>query len=146
MKIRSKSTWVALVTALGIAAPAAYAEDTQLADALRKLMEENTAAYDREDVDAVLSSVATKSPEYDTTKAELAAQFGELEVKPELVRFDYIGHDDEFALARVRIRTVGTPKSEDFADNTMDAIAIFHQQDGVWKLWSQYVLGVEFTP
>ena len=47
MKIRSKSTWVALAMAFGLAAPVAYAEDAQLVDALRKVMEENTAAYDR---------------------------------------------------------------------------------------------------
>ena len=86
--------------------------------------------------------VHTKSPDYDTTKAALTEQFADLDVTSELVDFDYVGHDDEFAVARVKMKTTGKPDSG-FVGNTVDSMVIFHMEGGAWKLWSDKVLGVE---
>ena len=112
-----------------------------LGDELRAAAAGNVAAYDRKDVGGAMSYVHTKSPDYATTKAALEEQFKVLDVKSELVDFHYIGHDDEFAVARVKSKTMGKPGT-DFTNNTVDAIVIFHMEDGTWKLWSQQVLGV----
>ena len=56
-----------------------------------------------------------------------------------------MGHDDEFAVARIKAKTTGKPGSG-FADNTVDAIVLFHQENGQWKLWSEDILGIDVTP
>lgn len=56
-------------------------------------------------------------------------------------RFSYIGHDDEFAVARVQYRTVGSSATP-VMNNVLDTITIFHQEDGTWKYWDNYVIGV----
>ena len=72
----------------------------------------------------------------------LARQFEQLDVTNELVDFALIGHDDEFAVARARIKSVGKPGGG-FTDNTVDTILIFRQENAAWKLWDESILGVE---
>jgi hypothetical protein len=43
----------------------------------------------------------------------------------------------------VKINVEGPPGSV-FVNNTTDNIMLFHQEGGVWKLWSDEVLGVDF--
>jgi hypothetical protein len=56
-----------------------------------------------------------------------------------------MGHDDEFAVARVKTRTTGQPGS-DFVTNVTDAVVLFHQENGTWKLWSEKIIAVEIVP
>ena len=44
----------------------------------------------------------TKSPEYDRTQKALPEQFRAMDLDVKLVDFKYMGHDDEFAVARVK--------------------------------------------
>ena len=100
-----KTSCFALAAALLglLSAPAARA-DQALASALEKVSKEQIAAFNREDAAATLSYAHTKSPTYDPAREALAAQFGELDAKAEQVSFQYIGHDDEFAVARVKVK------------------------------------------
>ena len=56
--------------------------------------------------------------------------------------FRYIGHDDEFAVARVMLKTVGR-SGPPLAANVLDTMTVFHQEDGEWKYWSNHILGVD---
>ena len=135
---------VAILSALLGLAPTAGASDEKLAEALKGVMENHVRAYDAQDMDGVLRTMHTRSPEYEPTKTALAEQLrgGGLDVT--LVDFRYIGHDPEFAVARVKMKTVAPPDSG-VASNVTDNILLFHQEGGVWKLWSDDVLGVQFT-
>ena len=108
-------------------------------------MEANLRAYDAKDADGAMRSVHTRSPEYEPTRAAMAEQFRDLAVTATLVDFRYMGHDDEFAVARVKTKLVGPPGS-DFTDNVTDSVVLFHQEGGTWKLWSDEVLGVQLDP
>ena len=119
-------------------------DDGGLAAVLREVVEQNLAAYNREDVVGAMSFIHTKSPEYSTTEGALPGQFEVLDAQTELVGFQYIGHDDEFAVARVKLRTVDK-SGEPFSANVLDTITVFHQEDGVWKYWSDHILGVELV-
>jgi hypothetical protein len=133
---------VAVMALLGLAAVAGAADD-QLTTTLRGVVDGNLRAYDAKDAEGVLRGVHTRSPEYDTTKAALTEQFGALAVTATLIDFKYVGHDDEFAVARVKTKLVG-PAGSGFSDNVTDSIVLFHQEGGTWKVWSDKVLGVQF--
>ena len=124
----------------GLAASTASA-DEMLAATLHQLTKDHAAAYDREDVEATLRLVHTRSPEYEATRSVLEAQFSAQDLETEVVSFQYIGHDDEFAYARVRLKTSDT--TADFADNTVDSVTLYHREDGTWKVWSDFILGID---
>jgi hypothetical protein len=74
----------------------------------------------------------------------LPNQFNGLDARTDLASFRYIGHDDEFAVARVQLKTVAQ-LGDAFANNVLDTITMFHQENGVWKYWSHHVLGVRLV-
>ena len=131
-----------LLSVSGSASAAGH--DDGLGAVLRKVVEDNLAAYNREDPMAAMKHIHSKSPEYGTTRAALKGQFEVMDARSELVGFHYIGHDDEFAVARVKLRTMDT-SGEAFSTNVIDTITVFHQEDGVWKYWSDHILGVELV-
>jgi hypothetical protein len=131
----------AAVLAVALAFPA-RAEDDALTGQLRVVAEEQIRAYDAEDVQGVLRTMHTRSPEYDRTEKALPEQFKALDLDVKLVDFTYMGHDDEFAVARVKTAYDG-PESSGFQDNVTDSVLLFHKEGGVWKLWSDDILGVQ---
>jgi len=131
------------VAALLGRAAAAGATDDKLAATLRGVVQDNLRAYDAEDADGAMRSVHTRSPQYEPTRAALPEQFQDLDVTAKLTDFRYMGHDDEFAVARVKIQVEG-PSGSMFVNNTTDDIVLFHQEGGIWKLWTNEVLGVDF--
>jgi hypothetical protein len=133
---------VAPLALLSLAAPAGAADD-QLSTSLRAVVEEQVRAYDAEDANGVLRTIHTRSPDYDTMRDALGEQFAEQDLTVTLVDFRYMGHDDEFAVARVKTRVVG-PAGSGFQDNVVDEVLLFHREGALWKLWSDEVLGVDF--
>lgn len=113
-----------------------------LAGALRQVVENNLDAYNRKDVADTMQSIHTKSPDYAAMQQALPKQFGSLDTRTELAGFQYIGHDDEFAVARVKLKTVGL-SDKPFTGNVIDTIAVFYPENGEWKYWSNLVLGVD---
>jgi hypothetical protein len=134
-----------LLTAPCFGSTVAAAAGNPLAESLRAVVEGNIEAYNRKDASATMSFVDTKSPDYASTKAATEAQFKTLDATTQLVDFAYVGHDNEFAVARVKSKTTAKPGS-DFTNNVVDAMVVFHQQGGAWKLWDELVLGLTPTP
>ncbi|MBX3026860.1 hypothetical protein KF840_18280 [bacterium] len=148
MKARAWVARLAILALLGGAAArpaAAFVMDGPLIQSLRQVMAGNFEAYNKKDINALMQGVDSRSPDYEPTKKAAEAQFKDLDVTTELVDFVPMGHDDEFAVARIKAKTTGKPGSG-FTDNTVDAIVLFHQENGQWKLWSEDVLGVTIAP
>ena len=118
--------------------------DKGLEATFRQLVEDNLAAFNREDLSGAMQHIHTKSPEYASTQNVLPGQFKALDARTQLVDLRYMGHDDEFAVARVKLKTVNESDAA-FEANVVDTIVLFHQEDGVWKYWSDYIIGAEFV-
>lgn len=145
MTARTRTILVATLAALLAYGAPAQAALHAIAAGIQYVMDKNLAAYNSKDVAATMATIDSRSPDYDTTKAAIEQQFKDnLDVNATLVSFDYIGHDDEFAVARAKVKSTSKPGSG-FADNTIDAIFLFHQENGTWKLWSEQILAVQ-TP
>src|SRR5262245_34078315 len=136
MKFRSLVLAAALLVA---ATPALVRADDALAGALEKVSKDQIEAFNRGDAAATLSYAYTKSPAYDTAKTELPAVFTQGHPKAEQVSFQLIGHDDEFAVARVKVKVTDTAPG--FQNNTVDGLMIFHMESGAWKVFDTHVLG-----
>jgi len=140
-----KTSFLALTIAVlaVTSSPAARADDA-LASALEKVSKDQIAAFNREDAAATMAYAHTKSPTYAAAQEALGATFSDLDARAEQISFRYIGHDDEFALARVRVK-VTAPGTEGFYDNVVDTIALFHQEGGSWKVWDSYLVAEELV-
>ena len=119
--------------------PAIRAEDT-LGSSLEQVSKDQIAAFNRKDAAATMSFAHTKSPTYAAAKDMLTKDFKNQDMKAEQVSFQYIGHDDEFAYARVKVK-VTSPGTKGFDGNVMDTVTIFHQEGGAWKVWDTYLIG-----
>jgi hypothetical protein len=139
MKIRS-IVLAAVVSGVAWTAASAEHADDALAGALEKVSQEQIAAFNREDATATMSYADTRSPSFAEAKETLAAYFKDQDLKAEQVSFHYIGHDDEFAIARVKVK-VTSPGTEGFEPNVVDTFTIFHQENGAWKVWDGYLIG-----
>jgi hypothetical protein len=144
MTIRAWTTAFAALTLVIVGAPLASATEP-LDASIREVVAGNVAAYDREDAAATMGFVHTKSPDYESTRDALAEQFAAHDVTTELVGFTLMGHDDEFVVARVKVKSTAAAGSG-FTNNVTDAIVIFHQENGAWKLWDEAILGVQLLP
>jgi hypothetical protein len=132
-----------LASLLGMTPAAAVHAQDALVTALQQVSKDQIAAFNREDVAATMGYAHTKSPVYASTESELNSQFSAFDAKAEQISFQFVGHDDEFAVARVKVK-VTAPGVEGFNDNITDTMVFFHQEGGRWKLWDVYVLGSEF--
>lgn len=138
----STRAWVTVLATLALLDLAARPAIAQLAPALQYVLENNLATFNRRDLNGAMATIDTRSPDYQSTKAALEEQFKDLDVSATLVKCVDMGHDDEFAVARAKVKTTGKPGSG-FADNTIDAVFLFHQENGVWKLWDEIILGID---
>jgi len=135
-----KSTIVLAAALLGLVwVPATHADDA-LAGALEKVSKDQVEAFNRADVKATMALAHTKSPTYEAAEAMLSEYFKDQKLQAEQVSFKYIGHDDEFAMARVKM-SVTAPGVEGFEPTVADTVTLFHQEGGSWKVWDAYLIG-----
>ena len=133
-------TSVILATALLALAwvPATRADDA-LGSSLEQVSKDQIAAFNRKDVAATMAYADTKSPTYDAARETLTEYFKGQDLKAEQVSFQYVGHDDEFAYARVKVKV--TSPADGFQNNVVDTVTLFHQEGGSWKVWDAYLVG-----
>ena len=135
-----KSTVILAAALLGLAWVPATRADDALSTALEKVSKDQIEAFNRADVAATMAFAHTKSPTYDDAEAMLTEYFKDQKLKAEQVSFQYIGHDDEFALARVKVK-VTSPGTEDFQPTVTDTVMLFHQENRDWKVWDSFLIG-----
>jgi hypothetical protein len=138
-----KTRIIAFAASLLVASAAAAEHDAALAAALEKVSKDQIAAFNKEDVGATMGFAYSKSPDYDSSKAELTALFADTDAKAEQVGFSLIGHDDEFAVARVKVKV--TAADAGFQNNVADTLMVFHSEGGAWKVFDTYPLGSELV-
>jgi hypothetical protein len=122
-----------------VCVPVTRADDT-LASVLAQVSKGQIEAFNRADVAATMAYAHTKSPSYDAARETITEYFKNQKLEAEQVSFQYIGHDDEFALARVKVK-VRSPGTEGFQPIVTDTVTLFHQEGGSWKIWDAYLVG-----
>ncbi len=136
--------WVILsLSGVGALSAQNSARDQNLDSALRKVINENFDAYEKEDLDRVLATVHTKSFGYQSTKQATIEIFSAYDLHYELLESRLLSLDGEYAVVRARQKTTKRNGPE-FRDNILDTVMVFKQEDGRWKFWTQAILDVQF--
>jgi hypothetical protein len=111
---------------------------------LRRTLEQNMRGAEAEDLDAMMKTIHSGSPLYQTTRQQVSQIFGRgYNLKYQLVSLRYLATDGEFAFARVRQRTTRTP-ADTFRNNEMDMMVAFRKEDDTWKFWNQAILEIKY--
>ncbi len=110
---------------------------------LNAVITANFKAYEIENIEKVMETVHSESPGFEATKEFSSQIFPVYDIKYELLSFKFIAFEGEYALGRVKQKTSKVSGPE-FKDNIIDAIVIFKQEAGRWKLWSQATLELEY--
>jgi hypothetical protein len=103
----------------------------------------NLKAGQARDLPAMMKTIHSQSPVYQSTKEKTPAIFKAYKLDYQLLYYKYIGRDGEYAFARTRHRTrkISGPA---LPNNEIDAIQIFRQEKGEWKLWNEAILEVHY--
>jgi len=117
--------------------------DTEVEAAIQTTLEQNFTAANEEDVVGYLLTVHFDSSVYVVTQDALEPQFRRYDLSFELLELRLLSIDGDYAVARGTQKVTKLGES-DFEDNITEALYIFRQELGVWKLWQQSPLEVEF--
>lgn len=120
-----------------------HAQDAEVEGAVTEVLRANFIAANEEDVVGYLLTVHFDSPVYEVTQDALQPQFRNYDLAFELLELRLLSVDGDYAFARGKQKVTKLGES-DFEDNITDALYIFRQEVGVWKLWQQSPLEVEF--
>lgn len=110
---------------------------------LNEVISQNFKAYEEENIEKVMKTVHSKSPGFDATKEFSSQIFPVYDIKYELLSFKFIALEGDYAIGRVKQKTAKVSGPE-FKDNIIDSIVIFKKESGIWKLWSQATLTLEY--
>ncbi len=114
-----------------------------ISKAIHQTILKNLKAGQAEDLPAMMKTIHSQSPVYQSTKERTPAIFKAYKLDYRLLSYKYIGRDGEYAFARTRHRTrkIAGPA---LRDNEVDTIQIFRKEKGEWKLWNQAILEIHY--
>ncbi|MBN2640750.1 MAG: hypothetical protein JXR78_03770 [Victivallales bacterium] len=115
----------------------------QIAAEVKTTIIENLEASNMQNMEQTLKTIHTQSMAYMQTKMQISKIYDNWKLKIDLLNFEFIGMTGDYAVARFRQKTVKL-SGPAFNNNISDALAVFKQENGKWKFWSQCQLAVEF--
>ncbi|KGY13796.1 hypothetical protein NM22_02950 [Vibrio tubiashii] len=108
-----------------------------------EVIEANLKYTQNEDVEATVATMHPDSLSYYPSKHMMEQLFPTYDLKYVLLDYKFLGSDADYAYARVLIRTTKVDGAE-FRDNEIDAIQVFKQDNGKWKLFSQANMTINY--
>ncbi|HHI93227.1 MAG TPA: hypothetical protein ENK04_06895 [Gammaproteobacteria bacterium] len=123
--------------------PNAVVANSEITDVLKNNILNNLKYIQEEDADRSMSTMHSQSPAYLPTKNMLPQIFGSYKLSYELLSFKFIAYDGDLAYARVKQSTkkISGPA---FRNNEIDMVQLFRKESGVWKLWAQVNIDIEY--
>jgi len=117
-----------------------FADD---ASDIKQVVLSNLKYTQNENLDKAIKTMHSKSPANLATKQMLEKLFPIYDLKYELVKYNYIAKDSDYAYVRILQKTTKLDGPA-FRNNEIDALQVFKKENGSWKLWSQSNLGIKF--
>ena len=141
MRLYKGSEMKLLISSVILLLSTAVYADT--ASDIEKAVLDNLEHTQNEDIEAVMGDMHSQSPSYLPTQQLLMQLFPAYDVKYELIDYQFIGEDSEYAYVKVQQRTkkISGPA---FQDNEVEALFVFKQENGTWKLWTQANLSMSY--
>ena len=110
---------------------------------IKSVVLNNLKYVQAENIEQAMSTMHSQSPSYFATEEMLQQLLPIYDLKYEILKYTYIGKDDEYAYAKVLQKT-SKISGADFQDNQIEALQVFKKESGTWKLWTQANLSILF--
>lgn len=136
-------TIIALLLIVCLGLTVGCSEDKNVEAELKAVVMENLKATEAEDMNTMLETFHTQSPSYAQNEKLFTLMFESYDVKHELLQFQYVGMDGEYAVARLKFSTKKVAGA-DFKDNNLDTFHVFRKENDKWKIWSQAILEIDY--
>lgn len=136
-----KAIYLCCVVLLGLITTPASATTTE--DLIRQVIDRNLDASQREDSKAYMATMHSQSLAWVPTKKAIQDIFGNYKLNYSLDQFHYITQENEYAYARVWMRTTKV-SGPTFHNNKLEALIVFKQEGETWKIWSQANMQIQY--
>ena len=126
--------WLFAIALSLVWADSVCAESNPTADGIKNTVERTLRAYREEDMDAMLSTVHSQAPSYMSIKKDSPTVFENYDINAELISFTFIGQDEDYAVARTKIRytKISGPA---FQNTEFDTFSVYRKENDEWKTW-----------
>ena len=114
-----------------------------IAKAIEKSVRDNARFLQEENTEAAMSTIHSLSASYLPTQNVLPQLFDNYDLSYEIESITFIGYDGELAYARIKQLTRKISGAV-FQDNKLDMLQVFKLEAGVWKVWSQANMSIEY--
>ena len=120
------------------------ASNADTASDIKQVVLDKLKYIQAEDIENSMATMHSQSPSYMATEEMLQQLLPIYDLKYEILKYSYIGEDDEYAYAKVLQKTskISGPA---FQTNKLEALQVFKKENGVWKLWTQANLSILFN-
>jgi len=116
---------------------------SDVASDVERAILDNLKNVQSENMEGTLATMHSQSPSYLPTQQMLQKIFPAYDLKYELVKYQFVGSDDEYAYAKVLQKTTKVNGAA-FQDNEVEALQVFKKENNQWKLWAQANLSINF--
>lgn len=129
-----------LLTIILLASSLSHADT---ASDIEQAIMKNLMNTQNEDASAVMGDIHSQSPAYLQTQQVLQQLFPAYDLKYEVLNYQFVGEDDEYAYAKVKQRTkkVSGPA---FQNNVLEILMVFKKENRIWKIWTQVNLSISY--
>lgn len=103
---------------------------------VKQVLEQNLHASQQKNSDAYMATVHTQSLSWDITRQQIKGIFDNFDLSYHLDAFELVAQDDEYVYTKVWLTTKKI-KGAAFKNNRLQALIVFKQERGEWKIWSQ---------
>lgn len=103
----------------------------------------NISGMNAKDIAQAMDSVHAESPFYEQMHVMLEEINKIYDLTTELISFEYLGSNEEYAIAIVKQKT-SKDDGPKFKDNVVKMMSVFKKQEGVWKVWQSLTLDIEY--
>lgn len=90
-----------------------------------------------------MATVHSQSPIFVSQENALNQINQSYDLAYEILEFHYVVEDEDFAYARFKLKTTKVAGPA-FRNNEINLLAVFKQEEGVWKFWNQVTLEIKF--
>ncbi|WP_105901984.1 hypothetical protein [Vibrio gangliei] len=110
---------------------------------MHQVLKQNLHASQQEDVDAYMATMHTQSLVWTPTKHQIEMVFDNFDLTYQLDQFDFVAQDDEYAYAKIWMTKTKISGGQ-FKNNRVQALVVFKQENGAWKVWSQANMQIKY--
>ena len=152
MTVRATGRFVSclgrLISALAVTgllySQAVRADEVVSVQTVEAVVMANIRALEAEDMEAMMATIHTQSPNYQATQQQVAPLLAQYDIECEIHDLELLGVTEGYALVKLRQVTRKTGGEAPFQDNELLVLHTMKQEAGQWKFWSQTILEMEF--